>query len=108
MIARTWHGAVPKERGDAYYNYLLQTGLNDYQKAEGNRGVQVLRRDEEKETHFLLITFWDSLEAIQSFAGEDYRQARYYPEDREYLLEFEPVFHYQVVPGDKMNNIGID
>lgn len=96
MIARTWHGTVPREKGDAYHDYLRQTGLADYAKAKGNRGVQVLRREEGDQTHFLLITFWESISAIQAFAGEDYQVARYYPEDRDYLLAFEPVYHYEV------------
>ena len=98
MIARTWHGIVPKEKGDAYYEYLQETGLHDYQQTAGNRGVQVLRSDEADTTHFLLITFWESYDAIIAFAGADYQKARYYPEDQDYLLELEPhVRHYTVL-----------
>ncbi|SDK63895.1 Antibiotic biosynthesis monooxygenase [Catalinimonas alkaloidigena] len=97
MIARTWHGKVPRAKGDAYYTYLQQTGLADYQHTPGNRGVQVLRRDEADYTHFLLITLWDSVEALQAFAGADYQTARYYPEDAAFLVEFEPVYHYEVL-----------
>ncbi|WPP49108.1 antibiotic biosynthesis monooxygenase family protein [Catalinimonas niigatensis] len=98
MIARTWHGVVPIEKGDAYYEYLLKTGLNDYQHTEGNLGLQVLRRSEGDKMHYFLITFWDSYEAIKAFAGEDYEKARYYPEDKAYLIEFEPfVTHYEVL-----------
>jgi len=49
-------------------------------------------------THFLLLTLWESLDAIRAFAGEDYDRARYYPEDDDYLLEREPfVVHYDVL-----------
>ena len=35
--------------------------------------------------------------AIAAFAGEDIEVAKYYPEDRDFLLEFEPhVVHYDV------------
>jgi heme-degrading monooxygenase HmoA len=98
MIARSWHGRVPTNKADAYYAYLLRTGLSDYRATPGNRGVYVLRRTEDDVTHFLLITFWDSFDAIRAFAGPDYEQARYYPEDDEYLLEREPlVTHYEVL-----------
>ena len=98
MIARTWHGRVPTGKADAYHAYLLRTGLNDYASTPGNRGVQVLRRTEGEITHFLLITLWDSLDAIRAFAGPDYERARYYPEDDDYLLEREPtVTHYEVL-----------
>ena len=52
-------------------------------------------------THFVLTTLWDSVDAIRSFAGDDYERARYYPEDDAYLLEREPlVTHYEVLQVD--------
>ena len=98
MIARTWHGAVPAEKADAYHTYLLDTGVPDYQATAGNRGVYVFRRTEGDTAHFLLLTLWDSLDAIRAFAGDDVERARYYPEDEAYLLELEPtVTHYDVL-----------
>ena len=35
MIARIWHGKVPKEKSEAYHQYLIGTGLHDYEKIEG-------------------------------------------------------------------------
>ncbi|MGH8198223.1 MAG: hypothetical protein ACRETI_08630 [Steroidobacteraceae bacterium] len=36
--------------------------------------------------------------AYRAFAGDDLEQAKYYPEDADFLLEYEPrVVHYQVV-----------
>jgi hypothetical protein len=44
------------------------------------------------------LTFWDDYESIKHFAGDDYQKARYYPEDKDYLLEFEPeVTHFDVL-----------
>lgn len=103
MIARTWHGAVPIEKADAYHAYLLQTGVPDYQKTPGNRGVYVFRRADGDTAHFLLLTLWDTIDAIRAFAGNEIERARYYPEDEEYLLEMEPtVTHYEVLvsPGE--------
>lgn len=98
MIARTWHGRVQAERADAYHQYLLETGVLDYKAVEGNRGVHVLRRLENGEAHFFLITFWESWDAIKKFAGDDVEKARYYPKDRAFLLELEPtVTHYEVL-----------
>lgn len=102
MIARSWHGIVPKEKKQAYYEYLENTGLHDYRNTKGNKGVQVFCRDEDNETHFLLITFWDSYQSIKEFAGDDYEKARYYPEDEAFLLELEPyVKHYQILENAK-------
>jgi heme-degrading monooxygenase HmoA len=109
MIARTWHGMVPKSKADAYFDYLQQTGVRDLAATAGNRGVFVLRRVAAEEAHFLLLSLWDSLEAIKAFAGEEIEKARYYPEDKEFLLELEPtVTHYEVLratTGDKVLDV---
>lgn len=98
MIARTWHGAVPAEKAEAYHRYLLGTGVPDYRRAPGNRGVHVLRRTEGDTAHFVVLTLWDSLDAIRAFAGDDVERARYYPEDEAFLLELEPTAtHYDVL-----------
>ena len=98
MIARTWHGAVPAEKADAYHQYLLRTGVPDYSRTPGNLGVYVMRRLEGSTAHFLLLTLWESEDAIRRFAGDEPEVARYYPEDREFLLELEPrVTHYDVL-----------
>jgi heme-degrading monooxygenase HmoA len=97
MIARTWHGAVPAEKSDAYLRYLEKTGIPDSKATPGNRGVYVLTRREGKVAHFLFVSLWESREAIRAFAGGDLEKARYYPEDEDYLLELEPtVTHYEV------------
>lgn len=98
MIARTWHGRVRATDADAYHAYLLRTGVADLRATPGNRGVYVLRRIEGEEAHFVLMSLWDSRDAIRAFAGEDIERARYYPEDATYLLELEPtVTHYDVM-----------
>ena len=98
MIARTWHGRVPSVKADAYEAYLHRTGLADITATPGNRGVLLLRRTEHDVTHFLLTSFWDSVESVRRFAGDDYTRARYYEEDDCFLLEREPlVTHDEVV-----------
>ena len=57
-----------------------------------------MRRFREGRAEFLLISLWESLDAIRAFAGEDLDRAVYYPEDEEYLLELEPdVAHCEVL-----------
>ncbi len=100
MIARTWHGRVRASQADAYHQFLLRSGVPDYRGTPGNRGVYVLRHTEGDVAHFLLVSLWDSLEAIKRFAGEDYLRAYYYPEDDGFLLEKEPfVTQYEVLEG---------
>lgn len=95
MIARIWRGVTSAEKAEEYMAYLMETGLKDYRAIPGNRGVQVLRRTYEDKTEFLLLSFWESYEAIRAFAGEDLELAVYYAKDKEFLLELEPkVMHY--------------
>lgn len=65
---------------------------------EGNLGVYILEREDSPVTRFVTLTFWQDMAAIHGFAGKDAEVAKYYPEDKEILLEFEPkVVHYGVV-----------
>jgi heme-degrading monooxygenase HmoA len=98
MIARIWRGVTRLHDKDTYYDYLLKTGVPAYKETDGNRGVRVLRRVYDDKAEFLLITLWDSWDAIKAFAGEDYEKAVYYPEDEKFLLELDPhVTHYEVL-----------
>ncbi len=100
MIVRIWHGVTPAAKSDEYLEFLNRTGVPDYRTTEGNRAVYVLRRIEEDLAHFLTLTFWDDVEDVKRFAGPDPNKAKYYPEDEEFLLGFEPtVEHYEVVAG---------
>ena len=97
MIARIWHGRTKAEDYEKYSAFLKERAIPDYQGTDGFIKLVFLRTLQNGEAHFTLITFWESLEAVQKFAGEDYERAKYYPEDKDYLLEFEEkVMHYEV------------
>ena len=98
MIVRMWHGKVPTAKADAYRKFVNERAIPDYQSVEGNISVYILERTEVDITHFITLTFWKDLDSIKGFAGEDVEVAKYYPEDKDFLLEFEPkVAHYEVV-----------
>ena len=98
MIVRMWHGRVPTSKAGAYREFVNARAIPDYQSVEGNISVQILERQEGDVTHFVTLTFWKDLESIKAFAGEQVETAKYYPEDKDFLLEFEPtVVHYEVV-----------
>ena len=102
MIARVWHGVVPVEKADGYGKYLSDSerGVRDYQRVPGNRGAYLLRRAEGERAHFLLVSLWDSREAIEEYAGPDIARAQYFSYDLECLSEPEPeVAHYEVLVG---------
>jgi heme-degrading monooxygenase HmoA len=98
MIARTWRGATTVDDAATYLEYLRRTGLAEYQRTPGNRAVLGLRRVVNGRAEFLLISLWDSREAIRRFAGEDLERAVFYPEDERFLVERDDhVSHYEVI-----------
>lgn len=97
MIARIWRGAVRREDGDAYAEYIERTGVAGYRSTAGNRGVTMLRRDVEDRCEFLILSLWESIDAVKAFAGDDYETAVFYPEDDRFLIERDlRVRHYDV------------
>jgi len=100
MIARIWRGTTKSKKALEYLRYIERTGLKDYASTNGNLGTFVLTRKLGSNTEFLLISLWRSRKDIKRFAGKDMEKAVYYPEDKEFLLEFEPkVRHYVVRSG---------
>ena len=97
MIARIWFGRTKAEDYDAYLEYLEASGVAALKETAGNRGVMVLRRIDGDEAEFGVVSFWDSLDEVKAFAGEDIDVARYFPDDERFLLEFTPKLkHFEV------------
>jgi heme-degrading monooxygenase HmoA len=97
MIARIWHGRTPASKSDDYLAFLRERAIPDYRATPGNLAAFVLRRIDGDVAHFTTLTHWESLEAIAAFAGADIERAKYYPEDTDFLLEFEPtVQHHEI------------
>jgi heme-degrading monooxygenase HmoA len=98
MIARTWRGWTAAADADAYVDYLNETGLKEYRETPGNRGAWLLRRMDGDRAEFVTLTFWDDMDAVRRFAGEDPDRAVYYPEDERFLVEREDtVSHYDLI-----------
>ena len=97
MIARIWHGVTKASHLEEYTAFMKSEAIPDYEQTACFVKLSFLRRLEGAQAHFTLITYWESLEVIKNFAGEDYELAKYYPQDQQYLLEFEEkVLHYEV------------
>ena len=99
MISRIWHGWTTPATADAYEALLkseIFVGIQDREIA-GYRGLHLLRRDVGDEVEFVTIMWFDSLEAVRTFAGEDYEIAVVPPKARTLLSRFdERSQHYQV------------
>lgn len=97
MIARIWHGRVPTVKSDAYMAHLRSFALPRYRKVPGNLAAYAMRRIEGSVAHVETLTFWESVEAIKRFAGDNAEQARYDDFDKDFLLDYEPTCrHYEI------------
>ena len=97
MIARIWRGAVRAEDAAAYTGYVQETGIDGYKRTPGNLGAWLLRRADGDLAEFITVSFWESRQAIQGFAGQDIDNAVFYPEDDRFLVERDlTVRHYEV------------
>lgn len=98
MIARVWRGITAAEKADAYLAYLKETGLKDYTTTAGNRGATVMRRTQGDHVEIVLLSLWDSMDALRAYTGENPERTVAYPGDEDYLLDTEPlVRHYDIV-----------
>lgn len=86
MIARTWEGAVRADAADEYLTYLDRTGFASFRATPGNRGFLALRHIDGERCDYLILSLWDSLDAVKAFAGEVYETAVFYPEDDRFLV----------------------
>ncbi len=73
MITRIWHGRTTAAKSDEYLNPMRTVAIPDYRSTPGNKGAYAVRRIEGDTAHFLMLTFWESEDAVRAFAGEDQR-----------------------------------
>ena len=68
-IARIWRGRTTAAKADEYAAYLYEHGIKPL--VEKALGVQMLREDRAGESEFVTISYWESVEAMSRFAGDD-------------------------------------
>jgi antibiotic biosynthesis monooxygenase (ABM) superfamily enzyme len=99
MISRIWHGWTVPANADAYESLLRQeifAGIAARQ-IPGYRGIHLLRRNVGEELEFVTIMWFDSIDAVRVFAGEDYEAAVVPPRARAVLAHFDARSqHYEV------------
>jgi heme-degrading monooxygenase HmoA len=97
MIARHWRGWTKLVDAGAYEELLREKVLPGLRSITGYRGGFVLRQDSAAEAEFVVLNFFESLDAVKAFAGEDYQTAVFEPEAQALLLRIEPTAtHYEV------------
>jgi heme-degrading monooxygenase HmoA len=99
MICRIWHGWTTEAQADAYecllrneiFAGILRRGIPGFQ------AIDLLKRPVPEGVEFVTVMWFDSIEAVQRFAGPDYEAAVVPPEARQLLLRFDnQSAHYTV------------
>jgi hypothetical protein len=97
MIARLWRGWTSRENADAYERLLRERVLPGLKRLDGYRGGYILRQEGNEEVEFVVMNLFESLEAVQAFAGPEYTVPVFDPEARQLLSKVEPIArHYEV------------
>jgi heme-degrading monooxygenase HmoA len=100
MISRIWHGWSSRQNADAYETLLRSEILKgiEHRKIPGYRGIHLLRRDVPEGVEFVTVMWFDSLDAVKAFAGEDFEAAVVPPKARALLSRFDArSAHYNVL-----------
>jgi antibiotic biosynthesis monooxygenase (ABM) superfamily enzyme len=99
MIGRVWHGWTTPENADAY-EALLKTEIFPgilAKKIAGFERIELFRRDAGREVEFMTVMWFDSLDSVRAFAGEDYETAYVPASARAVLARFDARSqHYEV------------
>jgi len=100
MISRIWHGWTSRQNADAYESLLRGEIFKGIENREirGYHGIHLLRRDVPEGVEFVTVMWFDSLDAVKAFAGDDFEAAVVPPKARVLLARFDArSAHYNVL-----------
>ncbi|MDX3929747.1 MAG: hypothetical protein QHC90_28615 [Shinella sp.] len=84
-IARIWRGRTTPDKADAYERYNYEAGIRPL--IARALAVQTFREDRETETEFVTVSYWESIEAMSAFSGDDPTRIHHLEKDRDFLIE---------------------
>lgn len=98
MISRHWRGVVKREEADRYVAHLKSDTFPKLSSLSGFVSATILRREIANGIEFQVVTVWNSLSAIEAFAGVDAELAVVPPVAQAMMVEFDRrATHYEIV-----------
>ena len=98
MILRAWRSFATVSDEERYPRHLLETVRPKLESISGFLGLYLLRHRDSTEVEYQVLTLWDSMETIRTFAGPRPERAVVEPEAQSVLLRFDTeVRHYEVL-----------
>jgi heme-degrading monooxygenase HmoA len=100
MIARIWRGRATAQNAEFYAEHVTKRVFPGLKKIAGHRGAYLMRRETAGQIEFLVMTLWDSWDAVRTFAGNSPEVAVVEPEARAVLSEYDEfVSHFDITSG---------
>src|SRR5687768_14336540 len=97
-VARVWQGRTRTSVAESYEKYHYEEGVRKLRATQGNLGVQVFRKTQDRITTFITISYWPSRDEIKAYAGLDIEKLHHLPKDPEYLLELPNIVeHFDIL-----------
>jgi heme-degrading monooxygenase HmoA len=98
MIIREWRGRAMPSRSDAYPKHFRDIVVPELRSLSGFLGAHLSQRQIGDQVEFLVLTRWQSMEAISAFAGSSIDKAVVAPGAIAALIDFDDtVQHYIVI-----------
>ena len=98
MITRNWTGVVKPDRAEEYLAHLQNDTLKKLSAIKGFVNASILQRVVIDGIEFLVVTYWETMDAIREFAGEAADIAVVPPIVQEMMVRYDPVVrHYEEV-----------
>ena len=98
MVIREWRGRASLDKADAYPLHFRTKVVPELHEVPGFIGAHLSRRALADTVEFLVLTRWETLDAIRAFAGSDIAKAVVESGAVAALIDFDPhVQHYDVI-----------
>ena len=97
MISRQWTGLCKKEKAEDYIQHLRKDTFGRLGQLKGFIKASILKREIGEGIEFLIVTEWESLNAIKQFAGNDYDTAVVPENVQKMMVRYDnTVRHYEI------------
>jgi heme-degrading monooxygenase HmoA len=100
MICRMWRGWTTPDNADAYERVVRGQVIPGIEamRIPGFRSIDLVRREREYDVEFMTLMWFDSLDSVRAFMGEDYAIAHVPAEAQAVLADFDRrSAHYEVL-----------
>lgn len=98
LILRMWMARSTIDKSGEYIEHATKKVFPTLRAIEGHRGAYLLRRAVDGAIELVVLTLWESMEAVRKFAGKEPEKAVVEPEARAVLTSFDDsVTHFEIV-----------